>query len=88
MELKIVDRTAISFNEAVGISEEKANELGLLMDKMNNGFKGQLIRTCDIFNEIAMFCNNTEELVFCTISHCNYMAINYGIFLCPTKKKS
>lgn len=87
MTINITNPTAISFNEAVGISEERSNELGRLLDEMSKKLKGQLVRTCYIFEEIAGFCNTTEELIFCTITHCNFMAVNYGIYLCPPKKK-
>lgn len=86
MKLNIVNPTAISFHEAVGITEERSNELGAKMDMMTKSFYGHVVRTVDVFNEIASFCTNAEELIFCTISHCNYMMINHGIFLCPPKK--
>lgn len=87
MEIKIVNPVASSFNEAVGISEERSNALGAKLDNMSKNLKGHVIRTCDLLNEIAGFCDNTEELIFCTITHCNFMAVNYGIFLCPPKNK-
>lgn len=86
MELKIVNPTANSFNEAVGISEKRSEELGQKLNEMSKALKGKLVYTVDIFNEIAGFCNNTEELIFCTVSHCNYLAITYGQYLCPPKK--
>jgi hypothetical protein len=88
MKLNIINPTANSFNEAVGISEERSNELGKLLDDLCTKLTGQVVRTCYLMDEIAGFCNNTEELVFCTITHCNYVAIKYGIFLCPPKPKS
>lgn len=87
IEIKITDPTASRFNEAVGISEERSNELGAKLDQMSKRLKGQLVRTCDVFQEISSFCNNVEELIFCTVSHCNYLAINYRIFICPPKNK-
>lgn len=86
MELKIVDAKATSFNEAVGISEDRANELGAMMDAYVKALSGQRVHTCDVMHELTSFCNNLEEVIFCTISHCNYMMINQGIFLCPPKK--
>ncbi len=88
MQLNIVNQKAPSFNESIGISEDRANQLGALLDQLSRKLQGQVVHTCDLFNEIAGFCNNPEELVFCTISHTNYMAIKFGIYLCPLKNRS
>lgn len=86
MELKITNPTALSFNEAVGISEDRANELSGKMDQIMENLKG-LVHTCDVFSEITAICNNIEEVVFCTINHCNWAFVRYGIIYCPPKDK-
>lgn len=74
MELKIVNQTAPSFNEAIGITEERRMQLVENLDQMTNRFRGQTVRTCDVFAEIATMCNNPEELVFCTMIHTTWWA--------------
>lgn len=88
MELKIVDPTAPSFHQAVGISEERSNELSDAMDVMVRKLSAQptLVRTCDVFNEIAHMCNNIEELVYCTINQVSWHAVQ-GRILCPPQRK-
>lgn len=85
MELKIVNHTAPSFNEAVGVSEERSNDLSKQMDLLIKSYGHSAVRTCDTFNEIAQMCNSVEELVFCVITHTNYMAVKLGQVLCPPK---
>lgn len=87
MTITIVNPSALTFNESVGISNERASELSDMLDAMSARLKGQTVRTCYLFEEIAAMCNNLEEVIYCTVNHCNYMAINHGIFLCPTQKK-
>jgi hypothetical protein len=87
MKFNIVNHESESFTESVGISQERADFLGKMMDNYSNTLQGQTVRTCDVFAEISAWCNSLEEVIFCTISHCNYMALNYGIFLCPPKKR-
>ncbi len=88
MELNIVNPTAPTFNEAIGISEKRANELSDALDAMVENYSSsrQLVRTCDIFNEIASFCNNLEEVIYCTINHANWHAAR-GMLLCPPQNK-
>lgn len=87
MKLKIINPIASSFNESVGITEERANELGKHMDAYVKTLQGQTVRTCDVMAELCAMCCNLEEVIFCVISHSNYMIINHGIFLCPPKIK-
>lgn len=98
MQLNIVNPTAPTFLEAIGISEARANELSAALDEMVRKFSQStqpgkrfskpvlLVRTCDVFNEIAGFCNNLEELVYCTINHANWHAAR-GFPLCPPQRK-
>lgn len=85
--LNVIDYLSPSFNGAVGISEERATELSKKLNEMSASFLGQTVRVVDIFNEILTFCDNKEELIYCTINHCNYMAMKHGIFLCPPESK-
>jgi len=86
MELKITNPTAPSFNEAVGIPEDRASELSYRMDEIMKTMKG-VVRTCDVFFEITAICNNLEEVVYCTINHCNWAFVQHGVIYCPPQKK-
>jgi len=88
MDFQIVNRTASSFNEAVGISEERANELSDKLDEITKKHRWHVVYVADIFRQIAEICNTPEELVYCTINHCNYVAMKYGIFFCPPQNKA
>lgn len=87
MKLKIKNPTAPSFHEAVGISEERSNELSDKLDGLTKKYLGNTVQTCDLFSEIALFCDNLEEVIYCTINHCNFMMVKFGIILCPPKQK-
>lgn len=86
MELIIVKETADSLGEAFGISDERCMELAKKMDDMVASFGGGTVRACNVFNEIAGFCNTTEELVYCTVTHCNYHALHGKIHTTIIKK--
>ena len=89
MELKIVNRTASSFHEAVGISEERSDILADQMDEIIKKYKqaGGTAYACEVFNDITKLCANLEELVYCVIAHTNYHSVTTGFVLCPPKKK-
>jgi hypothetical protein len=74
MELKIIDPTAKTFNEAVGISPERAIVLSKSMDALIKSYGHTAVRTHDVFNDIAHFCNNSEELVYCSVVHVTWHA--------------
>jgi len=80
MQLNITNPTANSFNKAVGISEERSNELAAALDKLVVSYGSGPVRSCDVFNDIAHLCNNIEELVFCTINHCNWHFLRGHLF--------
>lgn len=88
MDFQIVDRMAPSFNAAVGISEERANELSNKLDEIALRHKAHVVYVADIFRQIAEICDTPEELVYCSINHCNFMAVRYGIIYCPPEKKA
>lgn len=79
MQLNIINPTAPSFHEAVGISEERANELlRALNDMIGRSSQSVLsvkrfskpaptFNIYSAYNEIASLCNNLEEVLFCTI---------------------
>lgn len=75
MKLNIVNPTAASFNDAVGISDARRIELSGLMDEMVKAFANSAVRTCDVWQTIAGLCNNLEEVVYCTIVHCSWHAL-------------
>lgn len=86
MEINITNHESVSFAESVGISEERSSELSDKLDVLTKGYHGNVVRTCDVVNDIANISINLEEFAYCIINHCNYMMIRHGIFLCPPKK--
>lgn len=89
MKLNVVSRDLDqTFNEQVGISVERSNALSDMLDEIAKKYvaKGSG-RTVDIFSDIVAICNNVEEVVYCTINHCNWAMINHGFIYCPTQKK-
>ena len=89
MKLNVINRDHPGgFHEAVGINEERANELSGKLDAMVKKFpKNEPVYISDIMSEIAEMCNNLEEVMYCVINHCNWAMTTYGIIYCPTKKK-
>lgn len=87
MKLNIVDNNAKSFNEAVGISIERATELTEYIGKMIKECEGKNFIVPKAFNNIAGMCNNPEELVYCVINCCSMLASAYGIILHELKVK-
>jgi hypothetical protein len=89
MKLNIINRTAGSYNESVGISEQRADELSdqldVIMAELTS--RKQTVYVCDIMEQIARISNNIEEVIYCTINHCNWAMVSRGIVYCPTKKK-
>jgi hypothetical protein len=49
---------------------------------------GKMVLTCDIFDEIAGYCDNIEEVIYCTVTHCNYLAKRWGIYLNPPQPRN
>lgn len=72
MELNIHDPLAPSFNQSIGITDQRANQLAKGMDNLVKDWDSQTVRACDVFNEIAHLCDNNEELVWCTMVHMEY----------------
>lgn len=83
MELKIVNPDSVNFIKQLGISDERVNELAIAMDKIVRKNQGHLVRTCDMFNEIAALCNTLEEYTYCIVAHTNFMHIKYRVVYCP-----
>lgn len=83
MKLKIKNPEARAFDEKVGITEKRGKLLIAKLDELGDKLKGQSPLVFDVFNEIAGFCRNKEELVYCSILHCNYVSKNFGAVLTP-----
>ncbi len=80
MELNIVNSTAPSYTEQVGISQARVHQLAGQMDDLLKIWRNQPVRVSDAFNEIAHLCNNLEEMVYCTVAHTCLLA-KQGIYL-------
>jgi hypothetical protein len=71
MELNMPFPDAKEFPDAFGISPERQQQLSRHLDAMVQGY-GQdpiLIRVHHIMADIAAFCHNQEELLYCVILH-------------------
>jgi len=75
MEFKIVNPDTTDYCEGVGISPERQRELSRHLDEMVRREDSQpfhFVKMTNIFAEIAAFCNNEPELVYCTVLHCGW----------------
>lgn len=85
MELNIINPDSNDFCEALGIGPDRQKELSGSLDDMvrrlNTG-PVQLVKMHQVFAHIASFCNNEEELLYCTVLHCGWHA-RKGKILAP-----
>jgi len=75
MEFKIVNPDTTDYCEGVGISPERQQELSRRLDEMVHREDNQplhFVKMANIYAEIASFCNNEPELVYCTVLHCGW----------------
>jgi len=75
MELKILLQDSNDYCAAVGIGPDRQQELSGLLDEMikrENNVPLHLVKMHDFFAEIAAFCNNEAELIYCTVLHCGF----------------
>lgn len=77
MELQITNRDAPMIHEAFGISEERSNELCDHMDSLAKTPHLKPRKLCETLQDIAAHCNTPEELVFCTITHIDYLTLKH-----------
>lgn len=85
MQLNIVKPESNNYCEAVGISPERQHELSRQLDEMVRLSKNgppRLVKMHDIWAEIMSFCDNDEELIYCTVLHCGWQA-RHGRILAP-----
>ena len=84
MQLKIVNPSAKSFHESIGISEERSNEICNYMTTAVESYpKGTKIYLSDLMQKIAAFCNTQEELIFAAYTHGRYASYidNNDVFM-------
>ena len=76
MELNIkTDPEIDMLNAALGISEERADELNKSMDEYVDTIS-DVHSLADSFKAIASFCDNKEELAYCMFTHGAWAADN------------
>jgi hypothetical protein len=73
MRLNVVKPDSNDFCEAIGITEERRDELVHEMDLIGEKLAGQVVRTHEIFAELTAICNNLEEVEYCIIVHMKSM---------------
>jgi hypothetical protein len=72
-QMRIVDETAPDFATSVGISESRRIHLSKQMDNLSKSYSGQLIRSCNMFNDILAICKSIEEVVYCVHVHTSWL---------------
>lgn len=85
MELNIIKPDSKDYCEAVGIGPERQKELSGSLDAMVrrlDGGKLAIYKMHDLFAEITSFCENTAEVIYCTVLHCGLQA-RRGRILAP-----
>lgn len=85
MELNILHPNSNDFCEAVGISQERQQELSKRLDAMvREAESGQLriVKMHEVFAEITSYCQDNAELIYCTVLHCGWQA-RRGRILAP-----
>jgi hypothetical protein len=43
------------------------------MDDLLKSYSGQLVRSCNMFNDILAICKNIEEVVYCVHIHTSWL---------------
>ncbi len=92
MELTIIHPDSNDYCEATGITPERQQELSGLLDAMVRRLHTgpvYLGKMHDTWAEIASYCTNPAELIYCTTLHCGWHArrgkilapgpLNYGV---------
>ncbi len=77
MKLKDKRPDERSFNHRSGITDKRTAELVSKLDELGKGLLGQSPTPFEVYQEIAGFCKNINELVMCISAHCNYCAKNF-----------
>lgn len=75
-KLNIIDPCANDLGGAFDISPKRQKEIQILMDEMVERFAGDAVRTCNVLDEIASFCNSWEECIWATVLHIGWHAKN------------
>lgn len=70
IEVKISDPENYSVHSALGISEERSNELCELMGQIEDS-----TRYVNRIEIISSFCNSIEELIFCVGTDMKYLIL-------------
>lgn len=70
MEFKIINETAALFGDSI-LTTERQNQLSKKLDEMVGNLTGA-VRVCNIFQEMASYCNTPEELSYCIVLHLNW----------------
>lgn len=88
MKLNVVKPKALDFTEQVGISNERARELGNKLDAIADKYRGRPIYTWRLYEDIAAICETPEELIFAVASNTCYLAAIFNCWVCPPKRNN
>lgn len=72
-KMRIVEETAPDMATAVGISESRRITLSQKMDDLSKANANQLVRSCNMFNDILALCHSVEEVVYCVHVHTSWL---------------
>lgn len=75
-ELKIVDKDAKMLHTALGITDERSDELCKQLDNLTVKFSKRQIMYVEIINEIIKICKTDEEIIFCIITNTIFIEKN------------
>lgn len=73
-KLIIPNPTAADLGTALGLSQERQNELSECLNQMVRKFGSSNVRTCNVLDEIAGYCNSWEETIWATVLHIGWHA--------------
>jgi hypothetical protein len=82
MDLKIINPNASMLHQALGISDERADEISEHLNKLMESIRGiGEVPLCTCMQSIAELCSNNEELVYAVFTNARWMEKNSDIEL-------
>ena len=73
-KLNIINPQAKDLGTALGIDRVRQAEIGCEIFWMVKKFQGQCVRSCEVLNQIAGFCNSEEETLWAALLHSSQLA--------------
>lgn len=83
-KIKIAKPRASDLGEALGIPEDRQDELAKKLDDMFGGAL-RVVYMSEFLEETQKFCNTQEEFIWCITNHIQWLAV-HGRLIRPKKK--